>query len=115
MIFKRIKEVRKSLGFKNQRDFAQTLSISLKTYQNYENGKVNAIPHTFIQKLNIEYKVCIVWLVTGQGVMFTTSCPIVYYINNRDGNVAVNGTINVNCLEQQKTNEVYKIRGYINE
>jgi len=96
VIFTRIREVRKSLGYKSQKEFATSLSICLKTYQNYENGKVNTIPHTFIQKLHFEHNVCIIWLMTGKGTMFTTNCPVVYYINNRDGNIAVNGTVNIN-------------------
>lgn len=100
-IFKRIKEVRKNLGFKNQKEFALSLSVSLKTYQNYENGKVNTIPHTFIQKLYLEHDICILWLMTGKGTMFTTKCPIIHYyinnINNTNGNVAINGTVNVNA------------------
>ena len=38
MIFKRIKEVREKLGFSRQDEFAETIGISFRTYQTYEQG-----------------------------------------------------------------------------
>lgn len=103
MIFKRIKKVRESLGFLRQEDFAKSIDVKLRTYQSYEQGQVKTVPHTFIVKLYLKYNVCIVWLLTGTGDMFIGQNSTIYYINNRDGNVAVNGgTININKIIDNK-------------
>ena len=70
MIFQRIKEVREKLGFSRQDEFAETIGISFRTYQTYEQGQVKVIPHTFIEKLNKQYNVSFEWLLTGNGLMF---------------------------------------------
>ena len=70
MIFQRIKEVREKLGFSRQDEFAETIGISFRTYQTYEQGQVKVIPHTFIEKLNKQYNVSFEWLLTGNGSMF---------------------------------------------
>ncbi|WP_066347500.1 helix-turn-helix domain-containing protein [Aliarcobacter cryaerophilus] len=70
MIFQRIKEVREKLGFSRQDEFAETIGISFRTYQTYEQGQVKVIPHTFIEKLNKQYNVSFGWLLTGNGLMF---------------------------------------------
>lgn len=70
MIFDRIKKVRELLGFSTQEEFSTALEVPNRTYQSYEQGKVKAIPHTFLEKLNKQYLVSLDWLLTGNGVTF---------------------------------------------
>ena len=81
LIFDRIIEVRKSLNFHKQEDFANELGMSLRTYQTYEQGKVSTIPHTFIEKLHTMYNISIQWLLFGNGNMFIDKQDIVYKDN----------------------------------
>lgn len=73
LIFDRIKQVRKALGFDSQNSFAEELEMKSRTYQTYEQGSVNSIPHTFLCLLNEQYNVSLIWLMTGKGEMFISS------------------------------------------
>jgi transcriptional regulator with XRE-family HTH domain len=70
-IFERILKVRTSLNL-NQKEFAEKLSISFRNLQNYETGKTENIPHTFIHSLYDVLHVNLYWLFTGLGQMFET-------------------------------------------
>jgi transcriptional regulator with XRE-family HTH domain len=70
MLSKRLIEARKKLGFTSREDFANSLNMPFATLRAYEQGKIDNIPHTFLQKLNEQYNIQIDWLLTGKGEMF---------------------------------------------
>jgi len=92
-ISKRIKEARKKLGFSNQQKFADKLEVSLSTLQNYEQGKIN-IPHTFLEKLNLDFNINMNWLLTGKGEVFLDSDDDIERLKNivkGDNNAVIKG------------------------
>lgn len=69
MLSDRLIKARKKLGFTSREDFANALNMPFTTLRAYEQGKVDNIPHTFLQKLNEQYNIHIDWLLTGKGDM----------------------------------------------
>lgn len=67
-IFDRILKVRTSLQL-NQKEFSEKLSISFRNLQNYETGKTENIPHTFILNLVEKFQINPYWLLFGEGQM----------------------------------------------
>lgn len=66
----RLIELRKTLGFKAQKDFAEVLDMPTRTLQAYEQGTSSSIPSTFIAKLMGQFNVSAEWLLLGRGAMF---------------------------------------------
>lgn len=65
----RLKELRKTLGFKNQQEFADALNIKRGTIANYEIGRnepIDAVVTLICSKFNVNEE----WLRTGEGEMF---------------------------------------------
>lgn len=69
MLSDRLVKARKKLGFTSREDFANALNMPFATLRSYEQGKIDNIPHTFLQKLNEQYNIHIDWLLTGKGEM----------------------------------------------
>lgn len=69
MLSERLVKARKKLGFTSREDFASALNMPFATLRSYEQGKIDNIPHTFLQKLNEQYNIHIDWLLTGKGDM----------------------------------------------
>lgn len=63
----RLKEARLSSGYKNRKDLADALGISVRTYEKYEYGTKpsKAFIQLFCSKLNVNET----WLRTGEGEM----------------------------------------------
>jgi transcriptional regulator with XRE-family HTH domain len=64
-IFERILVVRKKFD-ENQKEFAARLNIPLRSLQNYESGKTENIPHSFLKKL-VDLGFDANWLISGIG------------------------------------------------
>lgn len=63
----RLKRVREIFYDLSQKDFAEHLNISLKTYQNYEKNKT-PIPHSVLLNLDIDgLDISLDWLIKGTG------------------------------------------------
>ena len=69
----RLIELRKALGFKAQKDFAEVLDMPTRTLQAYEQGTSSSIPSTLVQKLMEKFAVSAEWLLLGHGDMFTAN------------------------------------------
>jgi phage repressor protein C with HTH and peptisase S24 domain len=69
MLSDRLVKARKKLGFTSREDFANALNMPFATLRSYEQGKIDSVPHTFLQKLNEQYNIHIDWLLTGKGEM----------------------------------------------
>lgn len=65
-ISERIVEIRKASGM-GQKDFATEINVPLRSLQNYEVGRAENIPHTFIEKLIQATSINANWLITGIG------------------------------------------------
>lgn len=65
--------LRKKLGFKSQKSFAQVISVPWRTLQQYEQG-VSQIPSSFLIKLMVQFNISSDWLLSGNGSMFIQSC-----------------------------------------
>lgn len=96
MIFDRIKQVRKALGFESQNTFAAELEMKPRTYQTYEQGSVNSIPHTFLCLLNEQYNVSLNWLLTGKGEMY----------DDKERNSLLNSKANIVSEPKQTYNSI---------
>lgn len=66
----RLKEIREKQGLSGAA-FAKELGIPQKTYHNYESGK-NQVPAEIARKIYERFKVSLIWLLTGEGDMYTT-------------------------------------------
>ena len=62
--------LRKKLGFKSQKSFAQVIGIPWRTLQQYEQG-VSQISSSFLLKLIDKFNISIDWFLSGNGSMFT--------------------------------------------
>ena len=78
----RLIELRKTLGFKAQKDFAVVLDMPTRTLQAYEQGTSPAIPSTLIQKLMEKFSVSAEWLLLGHGDMFSKNNFIIKNFEN---------------------------------
>jgi len=112
-IAKRIKEVRKKLGFNTQREFSTELNIPTPTLQKYEQGKVT-IPHTFLEILNKKLNVSIDWILTGQGEIFLPNEKELKIINGNNNNVVVGGGINKSFNNHSEEMEKSIIKDIVN-
>jgi len=66
---KRLSQVRNKLGYK-QYQFADMLSTSPASYNQYENGE-RTLSWEFVHELHIVFNVNLKWLYSGEGVMFS--------------------------------------------
>ena len=71
---KRLRSVREHLGVAERAEFASKLGIPTTTYATWERGK-NEPPATAITLLMSIFGVNIIWLLTGEGEMFSQSSP----------------------------------------
>lgn len=78
----RLIELRKALGFKSQKDFAQVLDMPTRTLQAYEQGTSPIIPSTLIQKLMEKFDISVEWLLFGRGDMFVKNNFIIKNFEN---------------------------------
>lgn len=69
-IGEKIQKIRKSLGFSSREKFAEELNIPFATLRAYEQGKIENIPHSFINTLASKFNVNINWLMSDNGDMF---------------------------------------------
>lgn len=93
MLSDRLVKARKRLGFTSREDFANALNMPFATLRSYEQGKIDNIPHTFLQKLNEQYNIHTDWLLTGKGSMFIEeqkSLPITISTSDDENSVPVN-------------------------
>lgn len=93
MLSDRLVKARKRLGFTSREDFANALNMPFATLRSYEQGKIDNIPHTFLQKLNEQYNIHTDWLLTGKGSMFIEeqkSLPITISTADDENSVPVN-------------------------
>lgn len=93
MLSERLVNARKKLGFSSREDFANALNMPFATLRSYEQGKIDNIPHTFLQKLNEQYNIHIDWLLTGKGNMFVNAqnnLPCAIQSLEDDDSVSVN-------------------------
>lgn len=67
----RLALLRKTLGFRTQKDFAEVLDMPWRTLQSYEQA-TTSIPSTFIFKLKNQFNISANWLLFGKGEMFLT-------------------------------------------
>lgn len=78
----RLIELRKALGFKSQKDFAEVLDMPTRTLQAYEQGTSPIIPSTLIQKLMLKFDASAEWLLLGHGDMFAKNNFIIKNFEN---------------------------------
>lgn len=71
----RLKELRERLGL-SQTDLANKLGKARQTIQNYESGNTD-VPSSFANTVCEEYKVSVVWLLTGDGNMLRSDANYV--------------------------------------
>jgi transcriptional regulator with XRE-family HTH domain len=69
----RLKELRKKLGIK-QGKFAERIGLKQGSYSDVENGK-EVLTQRNIKLICLEFGVNEVWLLTGEGLMFTSKPP----------------------------------------
>ena len=69
-----MRSVREHLGVAERAEFASKLGIPTTTYATWERGK-NEPPTTAITLLRSIFGVNIIWLLTGEGEMFSQSSP----------------------------------------
>ena len=69
-----MRSVREHLGVAERAEFASKLGIPTTTYATWERGK-NEPPATAITLLMSIFGVNIIWLLTGEGEMFSQSSP----------------------------------------
>lgn len=78
----RLIELRKALGFKSQKDFAEVLDMPTRTLQAYEQGTSPIIPSTLIQKLMLKFDASAEWLLLGHGDIFAKNNFIIKNFEN---------------------------------
>jgi transcriptional regulator with XRE-family HTH domain len=88
---KRLKEMRKKLGFKSREKFAEALEMPFSTLRSYEQGKVENISYFFLKKINEQYNVSLDWLVSGKGEMLLNEQKSESVNKNFSGNQIVTG------------------------
>jgi transcriptional regulator with XRE-family HTH domain len=71
----RIFEVRSHFNL-SQKEFSEKINISFRNLQNYETGKTENIPHTFLYAISETFGVDMNWLFFGKDAMFYQSLPI---------------------------------------
>lgn len=110
MIKRRLREIREDLGFTRQDEFAKSLDLKFRTYQTYEQGQVQVIPHTLLIKLRTIYGVSIDWLLLGIGEKYINIKESEVNIKNHNGNVAVNGsTITINKNDYMDSEDIKEL------
>jgi transcriptional regulator with XRE-family HTH domain len=72
-VYKRLKEVRKSLGL-NQKEFSERLGLTQGSYSFIETGNIT-LTEKNIKLICMSFNVNETWLRTGVGDMFTTPSP----------------------------------------
>jgi transcriptional regulator with XRE-family HTH domain len=92
---KRLKEMRKKLGFKSREKFAEALEMPFSTLRSYEQGKVENISYFFLKKINEQYNVSLDWLLTGEGEMLLNEQKSESVNKNFSGNQIVTGGNNI--------------------
>lgn len=65
----RLALLRKTLGFRTQKDFAEVLDMPWRTLQSYEQA-TTSVPSTFILKLKNQFNISADWLLSEEGDMF---------------------------------------------
>jgi len=78
----RLITLRKTLGFKSQKDFAEILDMPARTIQAYEQGTSPNIPSSFLQKLMEQFGISADWLLLGRGDMFAKNNFIIKSFEN---------------------------------
>lgn len=78
----RLITLRKTLGFKSQKDFAEALDMPPRTIQSYEQGISPNIPSSFLQKLMEQFGVSADWLLLGRGDIFSKNNFIIKSFEN---------------------------------
>jgi len=78
----RLITLRKTLGFKSQKDFAEILDMPARTIQAYEQGTSPNIPSSFLQKLMEQFGISADWLLLGRGDMFSKNNFIIKSFEN---------------------------------
>ena len=48
-----LKQIRKDRGYKNAKDFADSIGMQEKTYRNYENGSRNLYQDCFLLRFSL--------------------------------------------------------------
>lgn len=79
----RLARIRKDLGFRTQKDFAEVLEMPWRTLQTYEQA-TTAIPSTFILKLKNQFNISADWLLFGVGEIFLVDSPKKIEFENSD-------------------------------
>lgn len=71
----RIFEVRSHFNL-SQKEFAEKINVSFRNLQNYETGKTENIPHTFLYAISEKFGVDLNWLFFGKDSMFYQALPL---------------------------------------
>jgi len=66
-------EVRKDVGYTDQKEFAEKIGVKWRTLQTYEQGTVKKTPYGFIELLNKHFNVSKEWILTGQGEKYESA------------------------------------------
>jgi transcriptional regulator with XRE-family HTH domain len=102
----RIKEIRTDNKL-TQEEFANRLSLKQAKVRDIEAGKQKVsveIAISIEDKFNINLR----WLLTGRGEKYLGDCNGIN-VNNKNGNVAVNGTITVNTHDYADSEEIKEL------
>lgn len=86
-------EVRKNIGYTDQKQFAEKIGVKWRTLQTYEQGAVKKTPYGYIELLNKHFNVSKEWILTGQGEMYQKP-PTVSQHTVGNGNIQQNGSSN---------------------
>lgn len=65
-------EIRKELGFTDQKDFAEKIGMKWRTVQTYEQGTIKKVPLIYVEMLKKHFNVSSDWLLHGEGEKYIT-------------------------------------------
>jgi transcriptional regulator with XRE-family HTH domain len=105
-IGKRLKELRKELKL-SSKIFAENIGEKDYKIRDSETEK-QKIANDLLEKIGIYYNINLNWLLTGKGEMFLSNYNGIN-IKNKNGNVAINGNINVNTKDYADSEEIKEV------
>ncbi len=90
----RLKEIRTDNKL-TQEEFATKINLKQAKIREIE-GDRQKVSVEIAEKIEDEFNINLRWLLTGRGDKYLADCGNKINVNNKNGNVAVNGTITIN-------------------
>ncbi|RBQ27610.1 helix-turn-helix transcriptional regulator [Arcobacter sp. CECT 9188] len=109
----RLREVREDNKL-TQKEFAECINLKQEKIRDIENDRAK-ITIEIAMAIEDKFSINLRWLLSGRGDKFLTKDKHTINVNNKDGNVAVNGTININKDEYSNIEDITELLNLLKE